>query len=257
MILSKSSVEARAHPAHLVHADGRESSVWRFFSATAETPDQPVAFLVEKKAHAIVPPHFHEVPQFQIIVEGHGTLGKQEVQPLTLHYTNAYTGYGPICAAEDGIAFFTLRNQFDVGGARYFPAGRSFMKPAPKRHRVSDHVAVSDAASRQRRQSAILETVFAPEADGLAAWLLRAAPGTTTHTPAPTQGGGQYVLVAAGTLLHDGVMFPRLSCLYVSSAEEPLALQAAADGLEVLILQFPVSAAPLPKASGSDRGRVS
>jgi hypothetical protein len=255
MILTKSSVEARAYPAHVVHADGRESWVWRFFTAAAETPDQPVAFLVDKKAHAIVPPHFHEVPQFQVIVEGHGTLGKQEVQPLTLHYTNAYTGYGPICAAEDGIAFFTLRNQFDVGGARYFPAGRSFMKPAPKRHRVSDHLVVSDVASRHSRQSAIMETVFAPEPDGLAAWLLRAAPGTSTPTPAPAQGGGQYVLVAAGTLLHDGMTFPRLSCLYVSSHEEPLALQAAADGLEVLILQFPISAAPLPKASGSDHGR--
>jgi hypothetical protein len=182
-------------------------------------------------------------------------LGKQEVQPLTLHYTNAYTGYGPICAAADGIAFFTLRNQFDVGGARYFPAGRSFMKPAPKRHRISEHVAVSDAATRQSQQSAILATVLAPEADGLAAWLLRAAPDTTTRTPVPAQGGGQYVLVVAGSLLYDGLTFPRLSCLYVSSEEEPVALQAAADGLEALILQFPVSATPLSRASGRDHRR--
>jgi hypothetical protein len=242
-------VEARAQRTHVVHPDGRESWLSRFFTASAETPDQPVAFLVEKAADAIVPPHFHEVPQFQVIVEGSGTLGKQEVQPFTLHYTNAYTGYGPIHAAADGIAFFTLRNQFDSGGARYFPAGRSFMKPAPKRHRVSDHLAVSDAASLQRRQSAILDTVFAPEADGLAAWLLRAAPGTSTPIPAPDQGGGQYVLVAAGTLLHDGMLLPRLSCLYVPRAAEPVALQAAADGLEVLILQFPVT------APGSDYSR--
>ena len=255
MILTKSSVEARAQRTHLVHSDGRESWLWRFFTASAETPDKPVAFLVEKEADAMVPPHFHEVPQFQVIVEGYGTLGKQEVQPFTLHYTNAYTGYGPIRAAADGIAFFTLRNQFDSGGARYFPAGRSFMKPAPKRHRVSDHLVVSDAASRQRRQSAILETVFAPQADGLAAWFLRATPGTSTHLPAPAQGGGQYVLVAGGTLLHDGMALPRLSCLYVSCEEEPLALQATADGLEVLILQFPVTAALLPKAPGRDHGR--
>jgi hypothetical protein len=243
MILTRSSVEARAQRTHVVHPDGRESWLSRFFTASAETPDTPVAFLVEKAADAIVPPHFHEVEQFQVIVEGYGTLGKQEVQPFTLHYTNAYTGYGPIRAAAHGIAFFTLRNQFDSAGAHYFPAGRSFMKPAPKRHRLSDHLAVSDAASRQGRQSASLDTVFAPEVDGLAAWFLRAAPGTSTCLPAPVQGGGQYVLVAAGTLLHDGMTLPRLSCLYVSCEEEPMALQAAADGLEALILQFPVSAA--------------
>jgi hypothetical protein len=254
MILTKSSVEARAQRTHLMHPDGRESWLSRFFTASAETPDRPVAFLVEKAADAIVPPHFHEVDQFQVIVEGSGTLGKQEVQPFTLHYTNAYTGYGPIRAATDGIAFFTLRKQFDSGGARYFPAGRSFMKPAPKRHRLSDHLAVSAAASLQRRQSTVLETVLAPEADGLAAWFLRAAPGTSTRIPAPAQGGGQYVLVAAGTLLHDDMTLPRLSCLYVSCEAEPLALQAAADGLEVLILQFPVTAALLPTTPHSDHG---
>jgi hypothetical protein len=173
-------------------------------------------------------------------------LGKQEVQPLTLHYTNAYTGYGPIGAAEDGIAFFTLRNQFDAGGARYFPAGRSFMKPAPKRHRVSDHIAVSAAAALQNRQCASLDTVFAPEADGLAAWLLRAVPNAVTTIPEPAQGGGQYVLVAGGSLLHNGQTLPRLSCLYASCDEVPLALRAGPDGLEVLIVQFPVTAAALP-----------
>ena len=141
MILARALSEARAQRTHLVHPDGRETWVSRLFTASAETPDQPVAFLVEKAAHAVIPTHFHAVNQFQVIVEGHGTLGKHEVQPWTTHYTNGFTGYGPICAAAEGIAFFTLRNRFDAGGARYFPAGRSFMKPAPKRHRLSGQLA--------------------------------------------------------------------------------------------------------------------
>jgi hypothetical protein len=255
MILAKSSVEARAQRTHLLHADGRESWLWRFFTATPETPDQPVAFLVEKKARGTVPPHFHEVPQFQVIAEGHGRLGKQAVQPFTVHYTNAYTGYGPICAAEDGIAFLTLRNQFDSAGARYFPAGRSFMKPTSKRHRLSGHLAVSNAAALQSRQQTALETVFAPEVDGLAAWFLRAVPGTVSHTPDPATSGGQYVVVAGGSLLHHGTAFPSLSCLYVSCEEGPLALQAGVDGLEVLILHFPITAAPQSKTLTPDQGR--
>ena len=247
MILAKSIAEARAQRTHLIHADGRESWVSRFFTASADTPDQPVAFLVEKQANAIIPPHFHEVNQFQVIVEGHGTLGKQEVRALTLHYTNGFTGYGPICAADDGMAFFTLRNRLDPGGARYFPAGRSFMKPAPRRHRVSEHLAPSDAEALRRRQHDVRDTVFEPEADGLAAWFVRAVPGSLTYAAAPDQGGGQYVIVTAGSLLHEGRVLERLSCAYVSADAAPLALQAGADGLEVLILQFPIAEARPPQ----------
>lgn len=243
MILAKSLAEARAQCTHLVHPDGRETWVSRLFTASAEAPEAPVAFLVEKKAHAIIPTHFHEVNQFQIIVEGHGTLGKHAVQPFTVHFTNGFTGYGPITAAEEGIAFFTLRNRFDPGGARFFPAGRSFMKPAPKRHRLSEPLVPSNAAALQGRRSAVQETVFVPEVDGLAAWFLRAVPDTLTHTPAAAPGGGRYILVAGGSLVYGGEVFPRLSCLYASAEEPSFALQAGPDGLEALLLQFPVSEA--------------
>jgi len=243
MILAKSIAAAHAHRKHLVHPDGRESWVSRFFTASAATPDKPVAFLVEKTANAMVPPHFHEVDQFQVIVAGYGKLGKQDVRPFTLHYTNSYTGYGPIYAEADGIAFFTLRNRFDPGGARYFPQGRSFMKPAPKRHRLSDHLALSDAETLASRRSEVLETVIAPEADGLAAWFLRTPAAATAYAPDPAQGGGQYLLVAGGTWRHNGLELPRLSCAYISYDEAPMPLQAGADGLEVLIMQFPVAEA--------------
>ena len=204
MVVAKSIAEARSDFTHIVHDDGRESWVSRFFNATPEEPERPVAFLVDKKAHGIVPPHFHEVNQFQIIAQGSGWLGKQDVQPFTVHYTNGFTGYGPICADEEGISFFTLRNRYNPGGAHYFPEGRSFMKPAPRRHRVSDHLELSKTEALKSRQDEVLETVFEPESDGLAAWFLRAIPGTITHAPSPDQGGGQYVVVAGGTLVHDG-----------------------------------------------------
>jgi hypothetical protein len=239
MMLAKSMSEARVNRTHRLHPDGRETWISRFFTASAEAPEQPVAFYVEKKAYAVIPPHFHAVNQFQVIAAGSGTLGKQAVEPLTLHYTNGYTGYGPICAGEEGIAFFTLRNRFDAGGARFFPGGRSFMKPAPKRHCVSGPLTLSSAAHLQSREDQALETIIEPEADGLAAWFLRVAPSTTTYTPAAEQGGGQYIIVAGGSWLCDGVELPRLSCAYVSADAGPIALQAGPHGLETLVVQFP------------------
>jgi hypothetical protein len=107
-------------------------------------------------------------------------------------------------------------------------------------------IGLSDVDSLTKRQDNALETVIEPEDDGLAAWFLRAAPGVTAHAPHPNQGGGQYVLVARGNLLQDGNALPCLSCLYVSADEEPLALQAGPQGLEVLIMQFPTAEAYTP-----------
>lgn len=243
MIMAKSITEARANCEHLVRGEGRESWVSRFFKATQDDPDQPVAFLVDKKPHSVIAPHFHEVNQFQVIVGGHGKLGKQAVQPFVLHYTNGFTGYGPIAAEDEGISFLTLRNRLDPGGARFFPAGRSFMKPARKRHRVSGHLGLSDDEALGSRTCEVLETVIELEEDGLAAWFLRAVPGATTQAPSPADGGGQYVIVARGTLVHDGAEYPELSCVYVPADAEPMRLEAGAAGLEVLIAQFPVAEA--------------
>lgn len=245
MIMAKSITEARTNCEHLVHGEGRESWVFRFFKATAATPEHPVAFLVDKKPSSVIAPHFHEVNQFQVIVGGYGKLGKQEVKPFVLHYTNGFTGYGPIIAEDEGLSFFTLRNRFDPGGARFFPEGRSFMQPARKRHRVSKHLVLSDDEALKSRTCEVLETAIEPEDDGLAAWFLRAVPGTKTHAPSPAGGGGQYLIVARGTLWYDGEAFPELSCVYVPADSEPMALEAASEGLEVLIAQFPTAEAHL------------
>jgi uncharacterized protein YjbI with pentapeptide repeats len=203
----------------------------------------PMASFVEQLAHTMIPSHFHAVNQFQVVVEGQGTLGKRAVYPWTVHYTNGFTGYGPLCAAAAGMAFFTFRNRWDAGGARYFPAGQSFMQPAPKRHHLVGPLVLSNAVALHRRQHATCDLVLALEDDGLAAWVLRLGPNMRTHAPDPAYGGGQYLLVAGGTLLHDGATLPRLSCLYVSADTGPFVLQSGAEGLETLLLQFPVAEA--------------
>ena len=248
MILAKSITEARENCTHIRHPDGRESWVYRFFTASADAPDQPVAFLVEKKANGIVPPHFHEVNQFQVIAEGDGKLGKQDVQPFSMHYTNGFTGYGPITAADDGISFFTLRNRFD-SGAKYFPQDRPLMKPAPKRHRLVGPEPLSLAEALKSRETTALETLLDTEPDGLASWFLRLGPNATTQTPSPEQGGGQYLIVAGGTLVYDGTELPKLSVVYISPDEGSITLQAGPEGLEALMMQFPIAEAYAPAST--------
>ena len=89
----------------------------------------PMAFLVEKEAAAVVHPHFHQADQYQVIVQGSGRLGVHDVASVAVHYTDAYSAYGPIVAADEGVAWFTLRNAWDPG-ARYMPEHRRQLREA-------------------------------------------------------------------------------------------------------------------------------
>ncbi|MBT3534778.1 MAG: hypothetical protein HN478_12925, partial [Rhodospirillaceae bacterium] len=73
--------------------------------------DTPQALLVEQSANSEIPPHFHGIDQFQVVVRGGGMLGKHAVKPVCIHYANAYSGYGPLNAEDEGVFYFTLRAQ--------------------------------------------------------------------------------------------------------------------------------------------------
>src|SRR5262249_43118179 len=136
--------------------------------------------------------------------------------------------------------------------------GQAFMRPAPKRHHLVGSLALSSAAALHSRQQATCTPVLDQEDDGLAAWFLRLGPDMRTPAPDPAQGGGQYLLVAGGTLLQDGAMLPRLSCLYVSADTGPFVLHSGVEGLEILVLQLPVAEASAvqPGTVSRTRGRA-
>src|SRR5581483_12026367 len=56
----------------------------------------PMAFLVEKEAAVVVRPHFHQADQFQVVVQGGGRLGLHDIGTVAVHYTDAWSAYGPI-----------------------------------------------------------------------------------------------------------------------------------------------------------------
>jgi hypothetical protein len=62
----------------------------------------PMAFLIEKGPGAVTRPHFHQADQFQVVVAGRGMLGNHEFSDGAVHYTDAYSAYGPIVAGKSG-----------------------------------------------------------------------------------------------------------------------------------------------------------
>src|SRR5271155_5305508 len=115
-----------------------------YFGDGKQIHDGPQAFLVEYHAGpgAVIGAHFHHVRQFQVIVRGDGgRLGKRPVPPVTFHYTDPSSPYGPIVPGADGtIAFFTLRPKASPG-VFYMPSSRRKLRARAGRNIV---VNVSD-----------------------------------------------------------------------------------------------------------------
>jgi hypothetical protein len=199
----------------------------------------PHAFFVEQGPNTVLPAHFHMVDQFQVLFGGGGKIGREAMDGFGVHYTNAYTPYGPIQAGPSGFHYFTLRNAFDNSGAHRMPESVRRLPRAPRRHHAWHPAPPCDPAVLAAGTELLCETLHAEEPDGLGAWVHCLPPEASLRGPDPARGAGQYWIVIAGGLLRDGALLDPLSCLFVTEDELPLDVTAGPRGLEILAMQFP------------------
>ena len=246
MLIATSIAEANERR-QLVDVHGQEYLLREFVGAVPrrgtyvegnETNDNglPQGFLVSQPPGSVTPPHFHETNQFQVFVGGSGRLGKRRADPVTVQFAGGHTPYGPIAAEDRGIQYFTLRQAWDPG-AKYMPAMRSRLERGRQRQRLAARLERPAATALGGLGAPAVETLIAPEADGMGAELVRLGPGM--RTARPCDGGGQYQVVIEGTLLHEGEELPRLSCRFATADEHECELKAGPGGLALLALQFP------------------
>lgn len=207
-----------------------------FFRATPDTPNAPTAFLARYDPGDKSCTHFHEVDQFQILVQGKGTLGRHAVEPYYVHFSRAYTPYGPLHADETtGWTFMTLRTRYDAGAQRLPGA-------LPKLQQVRDRKPWQVTSMARfpvgKADVAVYENPDIRDERGLYVRSVTMAAGASMLAPAPTDGAGQYVIALKGTLVHER---PRSALTVVFNApnEAPFRIEAGGDGLEALIVNFP------------------
>lgn len=249
MLIVTSRADAAARSRQIV-VNGRDYTIDEYIGAApkrgiyvegneANDDGRPQGFLVHQPPNAVTPAHFHEPNQFQVFVSGNGRMGAAPAKPLTVQYANGHTPYGPIVAGDEGVQYFTLRQRWDPG-AKYLPASRDLLKKGNQRTRLKGGIQVADdAAERRARSSMVVETIMNEEADGLAAWMWRLGAAGEAKLPNPERGGGQYLIVAAGSLISDGVALDRLSTVYITPEEPAYSVTAGSEGLDLLVLQFP------------------
>ncbi len=212
------------------------SKVRTYYGTILELFDGPQAFLVNMPDEgSTIHPHFHDVDQFQVIVGGGGRLGPGQAKPIAFHYADAYTPYGPIIGAKDGISFFTIRANCANG---YFPMpeARGKMKTKPGRNIAGffDIDKPLPAAKASTRESLIDDT-----SDHVRVVGIRMGANATTSGE-PTIGGDQYYLVCSGSLVRDGKETPPMTLIRLERGEDATTLTAGPTGANVLLLQLPM-----------------
>ena len=204
---------------------------------TGEDPRlSPTVFLAEQPPGYNLGTHFHRQNQFQLFVAGSATMGPLRLDPVSVHYAGAYTGYGPLLAGPEGLKYFTIRPVFDTG---IIPASqaREKMVRGPKRHAET----VLGAPWSEDRLSALqrAEDRFAIAPDrGLAVRHVRLPPGASCDLKHVEGSTGLFVFVLAGT----GCCADNDLALWESAfatADERIALEAGGQGAEIVVLHVP------------------
>jgi rubredoxin len=187
--------------------------------------------------------HFHEVDQFQIIVAGNGRFGRDDVSPYFVHFSRAYTAYGPLNAGpEEGLTFMTLRSRFDRGAQR-LPANYQRLKEMQGRRpwQISRRVnfpTVTAVASFERIAGMENE-------EGLSSFAMSVAPDVRAISPDVSSSGGQYVVALEGSWVYDGTEQEAMTVAFLKPNEGAFELQAGPQGLKGLVLNFPRASAQL------------
>jgi hypothetical protein len=188
----------------------------------------PTSYLVDVPEGYEIPPHFHGVNQYQVVVRGVAKLGKHPMRSGDFHYADRHTPYGPIIAGEGGMAFFTLR-QDAYSGFHEMPGARYLMQPGAHRTFVQR----VDPDAPRERSAVELEALD----DGTASYQLTAGAGECLILPA-VHHGGAFVLVISGTLWLDGLALPELSCIWVEPTDPTPNLVAADNGAVAVFLSY-------------------
>src|SRR5271165_3033123 len=202
----------------------------------------PMAFLVEQDPGCVAPAHFHQADQFQVVVAGDGRLGLHDVAPVTVHFTGAWSPYGPLVAGNAGLHYFTLRNGWDPG-ARYMSEERALLRTIPgRRHREVTAAPFPVSAAPIDTASSCVACLPDSE-DGLAALRYVLPAGGRATGLDPAGGRSQYWVVLGGSLLREKPELAPRACLFLSPDEPAFTAIAGSRGLDVLALQFPRRAA--------------
>ena len=199
------------------------------------------------------PAHFHTEAQFQVLLEGSTTFSKIHLEGVAVHYSDAYSFYGPFHIGPDfKMAVLRCRDAGQVHATdeerRHLrnPGGRELSGPQTDtivEGLTGRQVAlVSDTSlpwtdAPGQPEGVLHKVLIAAEADsGPTAVMYRCPPETElTLEPSPF---GAFHMLLEGTAVAGGTAMAPYSMRYVRGDDTPGALVAGDHGADWMVLTF-------------------
>lgn len=206
--------------------------------------DLPHASLNQPDPGHISGTHFHLVDQFQVIVDGKGKLGRHDLTPYCVHFSRAYTPYGPLISdTADPLKYFVMHaHTHPDWGSRYLPQAQEQLKQVRDRRpwQITCPISFPELQSCTSVAEIVLSAIPGMQDErGLAGYTLSMKPNCGARAPDPSPGEGQYLVVLKGGLLLDNKEYKALALVFVRPNEGPVQIHAGLQGLEALVLNFP------------------
>ena len=213
-----------------------------YFGSPTERLVGPQAFFIETyPPNSRTDAHFHSTDQFQIFLPASGAYYQRtKIESPLLHYSDAYTTYGPFGSGEEPMGLYTLRRQAsEITG--YMPKDRDKLV---RRGRRNVHVDLGPALEGHAEPgTSHVTTLIDPHEDGLASYLVIAGSNTVDATmPADHEHAtSQYLFVLDGDVIIEGRRF-RTQSLGWRTLDSPVPSLASPEevGFKLLVLQFPM-----------------
>lgn len=213
---------------------------WRseYIGFSKDQPNLAQAWLLECTPQRLLRPHYHGTDQFQVIINGEGSMGKHKLVPHLVHFSKAYTPYGPIIWSDKGLGLLTIRPRRDALGApQFMPDSREKLAAIPGR-KPWQLSAVVDYPEADPARGLSPVACFSGE-KGLGVYTAKLKAGGSVVCPSPRDSDGQFILVMGGSLIYQNKIYNAFSIAYITPDENAVTLKAGDQGLNFVVLNFP------------------
>jgi hypothetical protein len=224
-----------------------------FFGQPDSDGPGPQAYINDLDPGVQLAAHFHKVDQYQVFFGKPGATYKHRSIPdVLLHYTDAYSTYGPFSSGPDArLQYATLRAQSSNYGGVMPGAKDQLMRRGGLRNLTVE----VPLASTERGEAAAIRSVLEPAPDGLQAFTVSLPPGGTATVPASPRTSGRYFCVLSGELDVDGQLIGAHSLGWAPPACTGAQVRAGAAGCYLLVMDFPSPSTPETIQQPADQER--
>jgi hypothetical protein len=196
-----------------------------------QVPDGPLAFIASQEQICVLPTHFHAADQFQLIIAGTGKIGGHKVSVGTIHYSDAYTPYGPVVPGNDGLSYLTLRPRYNYA-YHVLPECKELLQQKMRVHRGAQKIVETDLDQSLPAGNLLLWS----RSDGVAVSRIDAGPDEQLSVE--PSASGRFCVVMRGAVHFQGRRCPEKTCIWLGPGETLPAVAADSEGAVVVVLSF-------------------